>query len=43
MRKVHAAKLNPRGPPGDLYICDPEDHKELGQTKMLTLLWAPMR
>ena len=38
MRKIHAAKLNARGPPGDLYVCDPEEHKEPGQTKMLPLL-----
>ena len=31
------------GPPGDVYVCDPEEHKEKGQGTMITILWAPVK
>lgn len=43
MGKVHAAKLNPYGPPGDVYVCDPTDHAEDGGVKMLTVMWIPLK
>lgn len=41
MRKVQASNLKPRGPPGDVYVCDPEDHKGDREASMITILWAP--
>ncbi len=41
-RKLGASSMKPRGPPGDVYICNPEDHKADHQAKMLTILWAPL-
>lgn len=40
--KVHAAKLEHGGPPGDVYVCDPKDHEADEHTKLLTILWSPM-
>lgn len=31
------------GPPGDVYVCDPEDHKGEAQGKLVTILWAPLK
>jgi hypothetical protein len=42
MKKVRAKKLQAAGPPGDLYICDPQDHEVDGGAGMLTLMWAPL-
>ncbi len=29
------------GPPGDIYVCDPDDHED-DPEKMLTVLWTPI-
>ena len=42
MRKVPSSGLKPRGAPGDVYICDPGEHKGEREAKMLTILWAPI-
>ncbi len=42
MQKVHSSGTKPRGPPGDVYVCDPDDHKADLQATMLTILWAPL-
>ena len=42
-RKVRAS--NPRqadGPPGEIFLCRPEDHAGDGQTKLLTILYLPL-
>ncbi len=31
------------GPPGDVYACDPEDHKGPAEAEMITILWAPLK
>ncbi len=41
-QKVGAAKLRPKGAPGDVYVCSPDCHEDDRQAKMLTLLWAPL-
>ncbi len=30
------------GPPGDVYVCDPVDHKGT-EEKLITILWAPVK
>jgi hypothetical protein len=43
MKKAHSlsnAKI--AGPPGDVYLCDPTDHKG-DENNMLTILWAPLK
>ncbi len=40
--KIHASKLRPHGPPGDLYVCDPDDHEGPRESAMITILWAPL-
>ncbi|MBI4416714.1 MAG: hypothetical protein HY557_07005 [Euryarchaeota archaeon] len=40
MTKVHAQKIRPIGPPGDVYVCDPDDRKADGGAKLTTILWA---
>jgi len=42
LRNVQAYNLKLRGPPGDVYVCDPEDHKGDRAASMITILWAPM-
>lgn len=29
------------GPPGDVYVCDPDDHQD-DAAKILTVLWVPV-
>jgi hypothetical protein len=31
------------GAPGDVYICDPEDHKGEKQKDQITILWCPVK
>lgn len=31
------------GPPGDVYVCDPLDHLEDEQSRLTTILWAPLK
>jgi len=42
MQKIRSSGVKPRGPPGDVYACDPKDHEADHQAKMLTILWAPL-
>ena len=30
-------------PPGEVYVCDPEDHKGARESKMLTILRIPLK
>jgi len=30
------------GPPGDVYVCNPSDHKGT-EEKLITILWAPLK
>jgi hypothetical protein len=42
-RKVRAANLGrPAGPPGDVFICRPEDHVDDHQASLLTILYLPL-
>ncbi len=41
-RKFAVKNLKMEGAPGDLYVCSPGCHKDDGQAKMLTVLWAPL-
>jgi hypothetical protein len=42
-RKVRAAEPGrPDGPPGEVFICRPEDHVDDKQSKLLTILYLPM-
>jgi len=43
MRKAIALRVEPVGAPGDVYICEPDDHKADGQAKLLTLFWTPVK
>jgi hypothetical protein len=43
MKKAQAS--NPggfAGPPGDVYACDPQDHKG-NEQRLITILWAPLK
>jgi len=43
MKKAQASNAGEfAGPPGDVYVCDPQDHKGNEQT-MITILWAPLK
>lgn len=42
-RKVHTMKLEGRGPPGEVYVCDPDAHKADEGRDMLTVLWTPIK
>jgi hypothetical protein len=43
MGKVRSAHLAAAaGPPGDIYVCDPNEHKEDAGAGLLTLFWAPL-
>lgn len=43
-KKVLASKrAEPSGPPGEVYVCDPDDHKGAREAKMLTILWIPLK
>jgi len=44
MSMARATRVGPlHGPPGDLFVCDPDDHKEDRQESLLTILWAPLK
>ena len=43
MGKVQGSKVPVLGPPGDVYVCDPEDHEADAQRTLITILWAPMK
>ena len=43
MRKVRASKLAVIGPPGDVYVCDPEKHEGDRERTLTTIMWAPMK
>ena len=41
-KALQEARVPPRGPPGDVYVCGPMDHpREPG--KMLTILYIPVK
>jgi len=42
-KKFGEAHLQMDGPPGDVYICSPDCHVEDKQTKMLTIIWCPIK
>ncbi len=42
-RKVRAAGPGqPDGPPGEVFLCRPEDHAADRQTRLLTILYLPL-
>lgn len=43
-KKFLASKRGePSGPPGEVYVCDPNDHKGVRESKLLTILWIPRK
>jgi hypothetical protein len=40
-QEAHRERL--ASPPGDVYVCDPEDHKAEKQGDMITILWCPVK
>jgi len=42
-KRFGEAKLEMDGPPGDVYVCSPACHEKDKQTKMLTILWCPIK
>jgi hypothetical protein len=42
-KRFGEAKLEMDGSPGDVYVCSPECHEEDKQTKMLTIIWCPIK
>ncbi len=43
MEKVQTALPGAvRGPPGDVYVCSPEDHPGPGQPSLMTIFWVPI-
>jgi len=43
MKKVHSlSNAKVWGPPGDVYLCDPTDHKE-DEGNTLTILYVPVK
>ena len=42
-RKFGEAKLEMAGPPGDVYVCSPDCDEADKQTKMLTIIWCPIK
>ena len=40
--KRAALDLEVHGPPGDVYACDPDDHKG-SEARIITLLWVPLK
>lgn len=43
MQKASAAYPGKtRGPPGDLYVCPPEEHTGEGERTLTTIIWAPL-
>lgn len=43
MKKAHDEKIMPVGPPGDIYVCNPQDHESDGGAKLMTIFWAPVK
>lgn len=42
-RKVVAAKVGkPYGPPGDVFVCDPDEHKD-DPKNLITIMFMPLR
>jgi hypothetical protein len=42
MKKAQASNANEfTGPPGDVYVCNPQEHKD-NEQKMITILWTPL-
>ena len=41
--KVRTKKLTVHGPPGDVYVCDPDDHAGERQRTLSTVLWIPVK
>lgn len=39
--KAGPAGVQPVGPPGDVYVCDPDEHRE-DPERILTVLWVPV-
>lgn len=39
--KAAGAGVRPAGPPGEVYVCDPDDHRDRPE-EILTLLWIPV-
>lgn len=39
--KGRAAGVVPAGPPGDVYVCDPDDHRD-DPGRILTVMWVPV-
>ncbi len=35
------AGVVPAGPPGDIYVCDPDDHRD-DPDRILTVMWIPV-
>jgi effector-binding domain-containing protein len=43
MKKVQNSKVGEIvGPPGDVYVCDPQEHKG-NEQKLTTILWTPLK
>src|SRR3989454_11305198 len=42
MTKVRTQELPVLGPPGDIYVCDPQEHKDAPDT-LSTIMWAPLK
>ena len=40
---VHADGHQPDGAPGDLYVCDPDDHPGEAQKTLITIFWIPVK
>lgn len=42
-RKVRAAEPGPpAGPPGEVFVCRPQDHTSDGEARLLTILYLPL-
>ena len=43
MQKIRSSSnVKPSGPPGDVYACDPVEHKG-DENSMITILWTPVK
>jgi effector-binding domain-containing protein len=42
MEKAHSAPTVRAGPPGDIYVCDPAEHKGKEES-IITIFWAPVK
>ncbi|MCW4020634.1 MAG: hypothetical protein NWF14_05335 [Candidatus Bathyarchaeota archaeon] len=42
-KKFTIASLKMAGSPGDIYLCSPENHEEDNYTKLLTIIWCPIK